>query len=106
MARTAAKPTKRATPATPARPGPARTPLTRDRIVRLALAVADAEGLEAASFRRLAADLRVTPMALYRHVRDRADLLDAVTDVIFERIDLESASDPALPWSDALRRLL
>ncbi|HEU5314470.1 MAG TPA: TetR/AcrR family transcriptional regulator C-terminal domain-containing protein [Chloroflexota bacterium] len=83
-----------------------RDPLTRDRVVRLAVRIADTEGLDAASFRRLAAELDVTPMALYRHVRDRADLLDAMTETLLEGLTLEEASDPALAWADALRRLL
>jgi DNA-binding transcriptional regulator YhcF (GntR family) len=45
--------------------------LTTDRIVTTAMAVADAEGLEAVSMRRLAAELGVGPMSLYRHVAGR-----------------------------------
>lgn len=98
---------KRPPPAAKRRTAPIpRGPLTRDRVVQLAVHIADAEGLDAASFRRLAAELEVTPMALYRHVRDRADLLDAMTEAILEGLALEEASDPALPWTNALRRLL
>ena len=81
-----------------------RAGLTRERIVRRALEIADAQGLDAASFRRLAADLGVTPMALYRHVEDRDDLLGAMTDLVMSEIEVP---DPGLEtpdeWASVLR---
>jgi AcrR family transcriptional regulator len=62
--------------------------LRRDDIVRAALEVADERGLDALSTRGLAARLGVTPMALYRHVRDKDDILDAVTDTLLTRLGL------------------
>ena len=52
--------------------------LSRARVCREALALVDAEGLEALSMRRLGARLGVEAMSLYRHVRDKADLIDAL----------------------------
>src|SRR5688572_17299822 len=67
-----ARPARR--PAAPnASPG-----LSRERVCREALALVDEEGLAALSMRRLGARLGVEAMSLYRHVRDKADLLDAI----------------------------
>ncbi len=52
--------------------------LTRSKVCHEALALVDAEGLEALSMRRLAARLGCEAMSLYHHVRDKADLLDAL----------------------------
>src|SRR5690554_3832467 len=60
--------------------------LTLDRIVETAIAVADAEGLEALSMRRVARELGVGTMSLYRYVPGKAELLDLM---------LEKVSDPA-----------
>jgi AcrR family transcriptional regulator len=78
--------------------------LQRDRIVQHALDVADDEGLDAVSFRRLAADFGVTPMALYRHVADRDDLLAAMSDLVLAEIDVPERVDD--DWVRALRHIL
>jgi TetR/AcrR family tetracycline transcriptional repressor len=65
--------------------------LDRDTVLRAALAVVDEEGVAALSMRRLAADLAVTPMALYNHVRGRADLLDGVADLVARGIERPSS---------------
>jgi AcrR family transcriptional regulator len=57
-----------------------RSKLDRDAVVDAALALADAEGLEAVSFRRLAEQFGVTPMALYWHFEDKEALLGAIAD--------------------------
>lgn len=67
-----------------ARKGP-RPSLTLERIVRAAIALADAEGLEALSMRALARDLGVGTMSLYRYVRDKAELMNLVLDHITAR---------------------
>ncbi|HEY0806585.1 MAG TPA: TetR/AcrR family transcriptional regulator C-terminal domain-containing protein [Pseudonocardiaceae bacterium] len=64
---------------TPGRDG-RETTLTTERIVAAAMAVADAEGINAASMRRVAADLGVATMSLYRHVADKDDLLMHMMD--------------------------
>jgi AcrR family transcriptional regulator len=81
---------------------PRRRTLNRDAIVAKALGIADAEGMEQVSFRRLAADFGVTPMALYTHVRDKSDLLDAMANSLLDEIELPVASD--LDWTDKLRQ--
>ncbi len=56
--------------------------ISREEIIRAAVQVARAGGGEDISIRSLAADLGVSPMALYRHIRDKDDLLDEVTDIL------------------------
>jgi AcrR family transcriptional regulator len=68
-------------------PRPRRGELDRDRIVDAALAIGDEEGLEAVTFRRLASALGVSPMALYRHLRSKDELLDALADRALEPLD-------------------
>jgi AcrR family transcriptional regulator len=77
--------------------------LTRARVVRVALRVADEGGLEVVTVRRLAAALGVTPMAIYRHVRDKDHLLDLMADRLIGGLDVGSADTPS--WQEELRRL-
>ena len=78
--------------------------LTPARVVEAALEIADTDGPEAASLRRLAATLGVTPMAIYRHVRNKSHLLDLMAERLLEEID--AAADETTTWQDRLRRLL
>ena len=64
-----------------------REPLTRDRVLRAALALADHGGVEALSMRNLAKELGVVPMALYKHVANKDELLDGMIDVVVGEID-------------------
>ncbi|MFC8301624.1 TetR/AcrR family transcriptional regulator, partial [Micromonospora orduensis] len=64
-----------------------RTPLTRERILLAAVALADAAGIQALSMRNLAQDLGVVPMALYKHVANKDELLDGMIDVVVGEID-------------------
>ncbi|MFF2198151.1 TetR/AcrR family transcriptional regulator C-terminal domain-containing protein [Streptomyces sp. NPDC058157] len=101
-----------AAPARPARtprPAPAARPagspegpgaLTLGRIVDAAVAVADAEGLAAVSMRRVAADLGVATMSLYRHVADKEDLLLRMMDGVMGRHPLPA--DPPPDWREAV----
>lgn len=82
----------------PGRPG-----LTRDAVVARALEIGTAEGLEAVSLRRLAQELGVTPMALYRHVRDKQDLINAMTEAVLEGIDATVGLRPEMTWTERLR---
>jgi AcrR family transcriptional regulator len=77
-----------------------RVPLTRERVLRTAVELADESGIEALSMRKLAQALDVVPMALYRHVANKDELLDALVDVVVGEIDppLEGAD-----WKTALR---
>src|SRR4051812_32385650 len=63
--------------------------LTRERVCAEALALVDEEGLEALSMRRLGARLGVEAMSLYRHVRDKADLLDALHAAVLGGLQAE-----------------
>jgi TetR/AcrR family transcriptional regulator, tetracycline repressor protein len=75
--------------------------LSREKVLAAALAVADAEGLEAVSFRRLASDLGVTPMALYRYVDDKEALLDGIGDLVLSQLELPEP--PTGDWREQLR---
>lgn len=77
-----------------------RPALDRDRIVTAAIAIVDAEGVAALSFRRLADDLDVTPMSLYWHVADKAELLELVGDSILAEV---VAPPRAGTWQEQLR---
>ncbi len=80
-----------------------RPALTREVVVARALEIGTAEGLEAVSLRRLAQELRVTPMALYRHVRDKQDLFNAMTEVVLEGMDAVPDVRPDMTWTERLR---
>ena len=77
-----------------------RAPLTRDRVLQVAMALADRDGLEALSMRKLGQELGVDAMALYRHVRNKDDLFDGIIERIVGEIE---RPDPAGPWKAALR---
>ncbi len=64
-----------------------RTPLSRARVLQVAIDLADRDGIEGLSMRRLGQELGVDAMALYRHVRNKDDLLDGIVDVIVGQID-------------------
>jgi TetR/AcrR family transcriptional regulator, tetracycline repressor protein len=86
------------------RGAPNRTTLTPRAIIEGALALADAEGLEAVTIRRLAKGLGVTPMALYWHFRSKDELLEGVASSIFEEVDL--SVNASAGWQEQLRALL
>jgi AcrR family transcriptional regulator len=70
-------------PRSSARPRDPEAALNRERVLAAAITVADREGLGALSMRRIAAELNVGPMSLYRHVRDKDDLLNGMMDAAF-----------------------
>jgi len=74
--------------------------------VARALELGNAEGLEAVSLRRLALDFGVTPMALYRHVRDKQDLVNAMTEAVMEGFDLKVGFRSSMRWTDRVRRAM
>jgi AcrR family transcriptional regulator len=74
--------------------------LDRGRIVQSGLRIVDSEGVEALSLRRLAVELGVTPMAVYWHVRDKAELLDLIGERVLEAVDVPA---PAGDWRRQLR---
>ncbi len=77
-----------------------RQALDRDRIVAAAIGIADAEGLAAASMRRVAEVLAVTPMALYKHVDHRDHLVDLMVDHLLVAVP---APEEAGDWRAAVR---
>ncbi|MEO3770536.1 TetR/AcrR family transcriptional regulator C-terminal domain-containing protein [Micromonospora sp. B9E7] len=77
-----------------------RTPLSRDRVLRAAVALADEAGIESLSMRNLAQDLGVVPMALYKHVANKDELLDGMIDVVVGEI---GAPEPGVDWKRAIR---
>ncbi len=65
-----------------------RIPLTRERVLRTAVDLADGSGLGSMTMRKLAAELGVEAMSLYHHVANKDDILDGIIDVIAAEIDL------------------
>ena len=87
---------------------PRRPMLSRDRIVAAALTLVDAEGLDALSTRRLAAELGVSGPSLYNHVATKEELLDAMVDTVVGGVDLSMFATLAQPdggvdWRIALQ---
>src|ERR1700745_361641 len=78
-----------------------REPLSRTRGLGAALALADETGLERFSMRGLAQTLGVVPMALYKHVANKDELLDGMVDVVFGEIEVPAS---ATDWRSAMRR--
>jgi AcrR family transcriptional regulator len=80
---------------------PRRVRLNRDRVLRAAVAMADTAGIEAVSMRKLADELGVVPMALYKHVAGKEELLDGMVDIVVGEIDPPAASTG---WKGAVRQ--
>ena len=75
--------------------------LRRDRVLRAAVALADEAGIDAVSMRNLAQELGVVPMALYKHVANKEELIDGMVDVVVGEIE------PPIPdtdWKGAVRQ--
>jgi len=77
-----------------------REPLTRERILRVAVAVADEDGIESLSMRRIAQELGVVPMALYRHVANKDEVFGGLVDAVVGEIDPPVAD---VDWKTAVR---
>ncbi|MFD5555174.1 TetR/AcrR family transcriptional regulator [Streptomyces sp. NPDC127068] len=82
------------------RKGAARTPLSRDRVIRTAVAVADEKGTAALTMRAIAQPLGVEAMSLYHHVASRDDILDGMVDAVFSEIALPPHD---VDWKSAMR---
>jgi AcrR family transcriptional regulator len=78
-----------------------RLPLSRERVLRAAVALADEVGAGAISMRRIAQELGVVPMALYKHVANKDELLDGMIDVVVGEIDPPAAGTD---WKSAVRQ--
>ena len=77
-----------------------RVPLSRERLLRGAITIADSAGIGALTMRSLAHELGVKPMSLYYHVANKEEILDGIVDIVFGEIELPSA-DP--DWRSAMR---
>jgi TetR/AcrR family tetracycline transcriptional repressor len=77
--------------------------LSRERIIKEALALLEEHGPGALSMRRLAERLGVAPTALYTHVRGKADLIDGLVDEVYAGLTLEP--DPSGDWTQQLATL-
>ena len=80
---------------------PAPPPLSRERILQTALRLADEEGLEAISMRKVAQELGVKAMSLYNHVANKDDIIDGIVDWVVSDIELPRCD---LDWKTAMRR--
>ena len=78
----------------------ARIPLSRDRVLRAAIELADAAGVEALTMRRLGEDLGFEAMSLYRHVANKEDLLDGMLDLVLAEWQLPDGEGD---WTEAIR---
>jgi AcrR family transcriptional regulator len=82
-------------------PGSRRPRFTRDDIAAAAMRIADAEGFDAVSMRRIAADLDAGTMTLYHYVRTKDELLTLVTDAFMAEVALPVGSTLPAAWRDA-----
>lgn len=80
---------------------PKRAPLTRERVLVAAIALADERGAEELTMRKLAKELGVEAMSLYNHVANKTDLLDGMIDSVFGEIDAPVAGGD---WKAELRK--
>lgn len=88
--------------------GAERAPLSRDRILDAAISLADDQGLEAVTMRRLGGELGVEAMSLYNHIDNKRDLMSGIVDRIIGEIDAEIADiEPPMgqdDWQRAMRQ--
>src|ERR1051325_3608477 len=77
-----------------------RLPLTKNRVLRAALKLADRDGLASLSMRKLGDELGIEAMSLYNHVKNKDDLLDGLIDIVFAEIELPHDAD----WKSFMRR--
>ncbi len=84
------------------RPRAGKEPLTRERILEAALSLADGEGIEALSMRRLAKELGVDPMAIYHHLPNKRALLSALIEEIFSEMRVPGSVETG-SWRERVR---
>ncbi|TCC46318.1 TetR family transcriptional regulator [Kribbella pittospori] len=78
-----------------------RVPLNRELVLRAAVALADRDGIESLTMRKLGLALGVKAMALYNHVRNKDDILDGIVDLVLGDIDVPPAGTH---WKTAMRQ--
>jgi AcrR family transcriptional regulator len=81
----------------------ARIPLSKERVLRAAVDLADRGGSEAVSMRKLGQELGVDAMSLYHHVQSKDDILDGIVDAVVGEIDVTPADTD---WKTAMRQLV
>jgi AcrR family transcriptional regulator len=79
----------------------ARVPLSRERVLRAALVLADVGGIESLSMRRLGEELQVEAMSLYNHVANKEEILDGIVDLVFGEITVPPGR---AGWKRAMRK--
>ena len=77
-----------------------RAHLSRERVLRVALALADTGGIESLTMRKIGQELNVEAMSLYNHVANKDDILDGIVDLVFSEIALPSER---ADWKTAMR---
>lgn len=82
---------------------PRRRPLTRDAIVRTALAIIDSDGLEGLTMRRVADHLEASAGALYGHVANKRQLLELIIDRVFQGLNVPEADEAA--WPEQIKQM-
>ena len=83
------------------RTGNDRQPLSRDRVLRAALGLADADGIDQLTMRKLGQSVGVEAMSLYNHVKNKDDLLDGLIDLVFAEVPLPPADGT---WKEPMRK--
>jgi AcrR family transcriptional regulator len=78
-----------------------RVPLSRERVLRTAFDLTDNDGVESLSMRKLAQALGVEAMSLYRHVRNKGEIVDGMIDLVFGEIGLPATD---MDWKMAMRQ--
>jgi AcrR family transcriptional regulator len=78
-----------------------KAPVNQERTLAVALAVADSDGIEAVTMRRLARELGVEAASLYHHVRGKAEILDGLVETVASHIELP---DPSPNWREDITR--
>jgi AcrR family transcriptional regulator len=78
-----------------------RAPLTRERVLKAALKLADDGGFHSLSMRKVASRLRVEAMSLYNHVSSKEDIVDGLVDIVFAEIEVPTPG--TVGWKTAMR---
>jgi AcrR family transcriptional regulator len=76
-------------------------PLSRERVLKAALELADGGGFHSLSMRKVAAKLRVEAMSLYNHVANKEDIIDGLVDIVFSEIEVPEPG--SVDWRTAMR---
>ncbi len=82
-------------------PGAPRAPLSRERVLRAAVTLADRSGIDSLTMRRLGQELGVEAMSLYKHVANKSDVLDGIVDLVVGDIDVPPTGTD---WKTAMRQ--